>query len=153
MRAQLELQIELRDMSDSTAAVIDRVEWARKGLMDLEERLAGESRYSDVVEAGEALEQALVDLEMRLFDLRLSGGAARQDTIRWPRQLWAKIASLANYSSGTDDRPTDQMIEVRDVYRAQLAEVLSRWAELAQADIAQFNQMLVSQGLPPIISQ
>ena len=153
MRAQLELQIELRDMSDSTAAVIDRIEWARKGLMDLEERLAGEARYTDVVEAGEALEQALVDLEMRLFDLRLSGGAARQDTIRWPRQLWAKIASLANYSSGTDDRPTDQMIEVRDVYRAQLAEVLSRWAELAQADIAQFNQMLVSQGLPPIISQ
>ena len=67
--------------------------------------------------------------------------------------LWAKIASLAGYSSGSDDPPTDQMLEVRDVYRAQLAEYLRRWAELAAADVAQFNRMLVEQGLPPIISE
>jgi photosystem II stability/assembly factor-like uncharacterized protein len=152
MQAQLDLQLRLREMSDSTAALIDRIEWARKGLMDLQARLGGEARYGDVVEAGEALDQALIDLEMGLFDLRLSGGAARQDTIRWPRQLWAKIASLAGYSSGTDDRPTDQTIEVRDIYRDQLATQLQRWLELAEADIASFNRLLVTQGLPPIIS-
>jgi len=153
IQAQLDLQLQLRDMSDSTAALIDRIEWSRKGLMDLEERLDGETAYADVVEAGEALDQALIDLEMGLLDLRLSGGAARQDTIRWPRRLWAKIASLAGYSSGSDDRPTDQSIEVQDVYRDQLAEHLRRWVELAEADIAQFNRMLVAQGLPPIISE
>ncbi|MDA0329580.1 MAG: sialidase [Gemmatimonadetes bacterium] len=153
MRAQLDLQLDLREMSDSSAALIDRIEWARKGLMDLEERLQGETGYRDVVEAGEELERALIDLEMGLFDLRLSGGAARQDTIRWPRQLWAKIASLAGYSSGSDDRPTDQMNEVRDQYREQIAEQLRRWIELAETDIAQFNRLLAAQGLPPIISQ
>jgi hypothetical protein len=153
MQAQLDLQLHLREMSDSTSALVDRIEWARKGLKDLEERLEGQTRYADVVEAGEALDQALIDLEMGLFDLRLSGGAARQDTIRWPRQLWAKIASLANYSSGTDDRPTDQAIEVRDIYRDQLAALLQRWVELAEADIASFNRLLVTQGLPPVISQ
>ena len=152
MQAQLDLQLRLREMSDSTAALIDRIEWARKGLMDLQARLGGEARYGDVVEASEALDQALIDLEMGLFDLRLSGGAARQDTIRWPRQLWAKIASLAGYSSGTDDRPTDQTIEVHDIYRDQLATQLQRWLELAEADIASFNRLLVTQGLPPIIS-
>ena len=106
-----------------------------------------------MLQAAEELESALVQLEMRLFDLRLSGGASRQDTIRWPRQLWAKIASLASYSSGSDDRPTDQMLEVRDGYRQQLAEVLARWAELAAGDIAAFNRLLAAQGLPPIISQ
>lgn len=153
MRAQLDLQMELREMSDSTAALIDRVEWSRKGLMDLEDRLEGEPTYADVLEAGEALGQLLVDLEMSLVDLRLSGGAARQDTVRWPRQLWAKISSLAGYSTGSDDRPTDQMLEVRDLYRQQLASHLQRWAELAETDIAQFNRMLNAQGLPPIISQ
>jgi len=153
IQAQLDLQLELREMSDSTAALIDRIEWARKGLMDLEERLQGETGYANVVEAGEALDQALIDLEMGLFDLRLSGGSAGQDTIRWPRRLWAKIASLAGYASGTDDRPTDQTIEVQDVYRDQLAAHLQRWVELAEADIAQFNRLLAAQGLPPIISQ
>jgi photosystem II stability/assembly factor-like uncharacterized protein len=153
MQAQLDLQLELREMSDSTAELINRIEWTRKGLIDLEQRVRGESRYADVVEAGEQLSDVLIELEMTLFDLRLTGGSARQDTIRWPRQLWSKIASLAGYSSGSDDRPTDQTIEVRDIYRLRLAEALQRWAELTAADLARFNRMLVERGLPPIVSQ
>jgi len=153
MQAQLDLQLELREMSDSTAALIDRIEWTRKGILDLEERIGVTPSYSDVVAAGEALEDALIELEMRLFDLRLSGGSARQDTIRWPRQLWAKIASLAGYSSGTDDPPTDQMGEISTIYREQLAAALARWAELAEGDLALFNRLLAAQGLPPIISE
>lgn len=153
MAAQLALQLELRSMSDSTAALIDRIEWARKGIQDLRERAGGEARYADVVAAGEALSAALIELEMELFDLRLSGGSARQDTIRWPRKLWAKIASLAGYSSGSDHAPTDQMIEVSEIYEEQLARYLARWGELAEADIAAFNRLLAAQGLPPILSQ
>jgi photosystem II stability/assembly factor-like uncharacterized protein len=153
LQAQLDLQLELREMSDSTADLISRIEWIRKGLIDLEERVRDEARYADVVEAGEELGNALIDLEMTLFDLRLTGGSARQDTIRWPRQLWAKIASLAGYSSGSDDRPTDQVMEVRDIYRQWLAEALQQWAELTQTDLARFNRMLVERGLLPIVSQ
>lgn len=153
MQAQLDLQLELREMSDSTAELINRIEWTRKGIMDLEERLGGSVDYVDVLDAAGELEDALIELEMRLFDLRLSGGASRQDTIRWPRQLWAKIASLASYSSGSDDAPTNQMLEVRDGYRQQLTDVLARWVELAEGDILTLNRMLASQGLPPIISE
>jgi hypothetical protein len=153
LQAQLDLQLELREMSDSTSDLISRIEWTRKGLIDLEERVGGEARYADVVEAGEELSDALIDLEMTLFDLRLTGGSARQDTIRWPRQLWAKIASLAGYSSGSDDRPTDQAMEVRNLYRQWLTEALQQWAELTQTDLARFNRMLVERGLPPIVSQ
>ena len=152
MRAQLDLQLELREMSDSTSELINRVEWTRKGLMDLEERVRGEPRYREVVEAGEALDELLIELEMGLFDLRLTGGSARQDTIRGPRQLWAKLSSLAGYSSGTDDPPTNQMREVGVVYEELLAESLLRWAEIAAGDLARFNQMLADRGLPPIVS-
>ncbi|MDH5589821.1 MAG: hypothetical protein OEZ37_07220, partial [Gemmatimonadota bacterium] len=153
MRAQLDMQLELREMTDSTAALIDRVEWTRKGLLDLRVRLRGDSAYDDVVAAGEALHEALVELEMRLFDLRLSGGTAGQDTIRWPRRLFAKLTSLAGYASGTDHPPTEQAGEVRDRYRVELSEVLARWAELADGDIAHLNRMLTGRGLLPVISE
>ena len=153
MMAQLDLHLELREMSDSTAALIDRIEWARKGLMDLEERVRGEARYSDVVEAGEALGQLLMELEMRLFDLRLTGESARQDTIRWPRQLYAKLASLTGYSSGTDDAPTNQANEIQEVYSQWLEESLDMWDELSADELARFNRMLVERGLPPIVSE
>lgn len=64
----------------------------------------------------------------------------------------AKIASLAGYSSGSDDPPTGQMPTVRDIYRSELAAVLSRWADIAGIEITNFNRMLVEQGLPPIVS-
>ncbi|MEJ2203601.1 MAG: sialidase [Gemmatimonadota bacterium] len=153
MRAQLDMQLELREMTDSTAALIDRIEWTRKGLQDLGVRFRGEASYRDLVEAGEALEALLVDLEMRLFDLRLSGGSARQDTIRWPRRLYAKLTSLAGYISGTDRPPTDQAREVRDLYRQELTAVLARWAEIAAGDLARFNRRLADAGLAPIVSQ
>ncbi len=157
LEAQLAFLLELREMSDSTAALIDRIEWTRKGITDagvrLKELLQKRPELQDVVEAGEALSEALIELEMRLFDLRLTGGAARQDTIRWPRQLYAKIASLAAYTSGTDHRPTDQAMEVLQIYRDWLREVLDRWAELETGELARLNRMLAEQGLAPIISQ
>ena len=153
MEVQLAMQLELREMSDSTAALIDRIEWTRRGLQDLDERLRAGEGYRDVVEAGEALSRALVDLEMTLVDLRLTGGSARQDTIRWPRQLYAKIASLAGYISGSDARPTDQATEVRDLYRVRLAEALEAWSALAGGELARFNRLLAERGLPPIVSE
>jgi len=153
MQAKLDMQLELRAMTDSAAALIDRVEWTRKGLSDANARLAEEAGHADVVQAGEALAQALVDLEMHLYDLRLSGGTAGQDTIRWPRQLFAKLTSLAGYISGSDDRPTDQAGEVLALYRSQLAALLDRWSELAAGDLARFNRMLADRGLSPVISQ
>jgi photosystem II stability/assembly factor-like uncharacterized protein len=153
MGAQLDMQLELREMTDTTAALIDRIEWTRKGIQDLEVRFRGEETYRDLVEAGEALEALLIDLEMRLFDLRLSGGSARQDTIRWPRRLFAKLTSLSGYISGSDHRPTDQAGEVRDLYRQELRSVLARWAEIASEDLAQFNRMLADLGLAPVVSQ
>jgi hypothetical protein len=151
-QARLAMQLDLRDMTDSTTALINRIEWTRKGLQDLEVRFRGDDAFRDVVQAGEALQAALVELEMRLFDLRLSGGTAGQDTIRWPRQLFAKLTSLSGYISGTDDRPTAQSSEVRDLYRVWLTEVLARWGELAEGDLARFNRMLSDRGLPPVIS-
>ena len=153
MAAQLAMQLELREMTNSAAALIDRLEWARRGLHELDARLRSEGGYADVVQAGEALNQALIDLEMRLFDLRLSGGMAGQDTIRWPRQLFAKLTSLAGYIAGNDQRPTDQAGEVRDLYRGQLRDALARWAALADGDLSRFNRMLADRGLPPVISQ
>ncbi len=153
MAEQLAMMLELREMTDSTAALVERIEWAREALDDLGARLRDAAGVRDLVEAGEALEASLMELEMRLFDLRLSGGLAGQDTIRWPRRLFAKLTSLAGYISGSDARPTDQATEVRDLYREELRAVLARWAELAENDLSRFNRLLAERGLPPIVSE
>jgi len=92
----------------------------------------------------------VIEMEMKLFDVRLTGGSARQDTIRWPRQLWAKISSLAQYSSGSDHKPTDQSLEVLELYKANIQEILTDWRQFEAEDLNNFNRMLIDSSLPPI---
>ena len=150
MNAQLDFQLQLRDMSNSISTLINRIEWVRKDLEDLRQRFGGNDRYTTPLDLGKELEQVMISQEMTLFDLRLTGGSSRQDTIRWPRQLWAKISSLAQYSSGSDHKPTDQSLEVLEIYKVNLKRSLENWTDLENKDLKAFNQMLTESGLPPI---
>jgi len=147
MTAQLRLHLELREMSDSTASLIARIEGARRRILDLTSMDEPPPR---MLPPARTLYDRLTTLEMQLFDLRLTGGFARQDTIRWPRQLYAKIASLFGYTSGTDDAPTTQALEVASIYRERLASVRSEWAVLAEGALSDFNELLAELGLTPI---
>ena len=150
LREQLEFQLRLRDMSNAVSTLINRIEWVRKDMLALQQRFGESGNHTTPLDLGKELEQTLIGLEMRLFDLRLTGGSARQDTVRWPRQLWAKISSLAQYSSGSDDKPTDQSHEVLQLYETNIKQFAADWSNFEKIDLGAFNQMLNDTGLPPI---
>ena len=98
------------------------------------------------------LDDALVEVEMGLTDLRLSGGMAGQDRLRWPRQLYAKLTSLAGYIGSSDFRPTHQQIEVKGVYEEQLTLIQERVADLMFSDLSALNRMLGEHNVPNIVT-
>lgn len=103
-----------------------------------------------IIQAAEALDSLLVDLEMGLTDLRLSGGTAGQDQLRWPRQLYAKITSLAGYIGGSDFPPTAQQLEVHRRYEDLLAQTQEEMDSIRTGPLAELNRMLVVRGVPHI---
>ena len=156
MAAQLAMQRELREETNRVTDLIDEIEWARKGIDDLEARaesgalrLQGVSADS-VLAAARALDQTLIDIEMLLFDLRLTGGTAGQDSLRWPRRLYVKLISLAGYTSGSDDPPTDQAREVHQIYKDQLRTLLQRMDDVRSGELADFNRLLAAGGIAAI---
>ena len=86
---------------------------------------------------------------MRLFDVRLTGGSAQQDTLRWARRLYARLTSLAGYIAGTDDRPTDQSREVLEMLRSELGDYQRQMMAIRE-DLATFNRLLDDRGIDPI---
>jgi hypothetical protein len=98
------------------------------------------------VKAGAAeLEEKLVELEMGLVDLRLTGQG--QDGIRFEAKLLQKLGYLAGTLSGADFRPTDQQVEVRGILHGQLEEALGAVRALEEGELASFNATLRSKGL------
>jgi hypothetical protein len=81
---------------------------------------------------------------MGLTDLRHGGG---QDGLRWPRQLYAKISSLAGYISGSDFPPTMQQLEVHRRYQGLLEEAQSEMASIKDGRLAELNRILVEKGI------
>jgi hypothetical protein len=153
IRGQVEVLLQLRDDANAVVDLINEAEWIRAQIADLKERVGGMAGTEEILAAGEELDRELIDLEMNLTDLRMSGGTAGQDRLRWPRQLYAKITSLAGYIGGSDFPPTTQQIEVHERLRASLLELQNRMRSLRERELASLNRILVERGIPHLGGQ
>ena len=149
IQEQVTMLREIRESVDSVVALIDEIEWIRAQTQLVQERNTDHAAVEEIREAGGTLEAGLIDLEMRLFDVRLTGGTARQDILRWARRLYARLTSLAGYITGTDDRPTDQSREVFEMLRSEVGDYQRQMAAIRE-DVATFNRLLVDRGIDPI---
>ncbi|MBE55122.1 MAG: hypothetical protein CL479_00890, partial [Acidobacteria bacterium] len=104
-----------------------------------------------IIDAAKSLDEQLLAIEMKLSDQRLSGGSARQDSIRWPRQLLAKLSSLAGYVGQTDFPPTTQQLEVLENYKELLDTYKLQMDGVRNGTLVEFNQALVEQGLVGVV--
>jgi hypothetical protein len=147
IRTQLAVLLELRDEANAVVDLINEAESVREQLIRLSERVSGMAGSDEVIAAAKELDQKLIDLEMNLTDLRMSGGSAGQDRLRWPRQLYAKITSLAGYIGGSDFVPTTQQLEVHERLQGLLQDAQDQMRTLKEQDIAVFNDLLVESGI------
>jgi hypothetical protein len=149
IQEQVTMVREIRESVDSVVSLIDRIERIRAQTQLVLERNGDHAAAEEIRQAGATLEALLTDLETRLFDVRLTGGTARQDTLRSARRLYARLTSLAGYITGTDDRPTDQSREVFEMLRSELGDYQRQMAALGE-DLATFNRLLDDRGIEPI---
>jgi hypothetical protein len=149
IQEQFRVILQIRDDADATVDLINEAEIIRAQLVDLKELVRGKDGAERIVAAADALDVSLIDLEMGLTDLRLSGG---QDTLRWPRQLLAKLTSLAGYISGTDFVPTTQQMEILERLQGLLGEAQTRMAAIKGGELAALNELLLEMGIGHIIA-
>ena len=158
--AQTKLVRHLVDGAQSAAEIINEVEWLRKQIDDLEERLAasdddsesesgGSEVVTSVLDRATELDGALRALEGHFFDLRLTG--AGQDSLRWKRLLYAKLTYLAAGIGGSDYPPTDQQVAVAHELLTELATHQETMITL-RADVDAFNQALREARLDGLVA-
>jgi hypothetical protein len=148
IRAQTEVVLQLREEANEVVGIINGAEIIRSQLVRLKDRMRGRAGAGTILEAADGLDAQLVELEMGLTDLRLSGGMAGQDALRWPRQLYAKITSLAGYIGGSDFPPTTQQLEVHRRYQGLLQEARDEMEGIRQGPLAALNRLLTEEGIP-----
>ncbi len=102
----------------------------------------------EALTAMDALGEKLVEVEMKLVDLRLTGQG--QDGVRFDSRLIGKLGYLAGGLASGDFRPTDQQVEVQGILAGQLREHLQALHGLFSGDLAELNALLRDKGVPNI---
>jgi hypothetical protein len=141
---QNELLYAIKEDLEAGAEAVRRIEALRVQLQTLGRFVEDE----EVEEAIAAFEKKLVDLEMDLVDLRLTGQG--QDGVRFEAKLLPKLAYLPRGFTNADFRPTDQDVEVQEILAGQLKERLSALEGLLSGDLAELNALLREKGVPNI---
>ena len=143
---------DLYAMQERTAATIGELEWVRTQLDGLKARLEDTPRddVESLVEQIEVLDGKAEEIESGYFDLRLTGHG--QDSLRWERRIYAKLAYLAWQVGGSDHPPTDQHLEVRDELREELEALEARHRAFVEQDLAGFEALVAERGLPRVLT-
>ncbi|MBE39714.1 MAG: hypothetical protein CL480_00005, partial [Acidobacteria bacterium] len=149
--AQMALLVDLREILNDAVLLINEIESVREQIADISRRMREQPENDLIIDAVRSLDEQLLAIEMKLSDQRLSGGSARQDSIRWPRQLLAKLSSLAGYVGQTDFPPTTQQLEVLENYKELLDTYKLQMDGVRNGTLVEFNQALVEQGLVGVV--
>lgn len=150
IRAQVALSLALRDDLQEMGEMIERLEWIREQVEDLQDLSRVEADAVAVAEAASQFREKLLDVEGRLFDLGLSG--AREDAFRAPMRLYGRMAALGSDVSrfGADFAPTAQQNEVYEVLSDRFTEAKEMMDRLLQVDLPALNEQLRARGIPVI---
>jgi hypothetical protein len=141
----------LRVDHDSAASAINRIEWTRRQVVDLEAILRdqGGTGTNEILQASRALNDKLIAVEEYLIQLRLTGTG--QDGVRYPAKVSERLRYLIGAVGTSDFKPTDQMGEVHTVLKAELEEARRNLQAILETDLPALNQLLQARNLPRII--
>jgi hypothetical protein len=146
IEAQTKVLVQLRRDLNAAVGLLNRIEIVRGQL----ESLGRIVPDPEVKEAGGALNRKLVDLEMQLIDLRITGA---QDGIRFGAKLISRLGYLANGMSNADFRPTDQHLEVEQLLAERVRVLAADFDMIAAGDLAALNRMLRDRNIPNIVAR
>jgi hypothetical protein len=143
--AQLRALLAVRNDLNEAADAVHRIEAVRVQV----DAIARVVDDAEVKKAAESLQQQLMDVEMNLVDLRLTGGG--QDGVRFGSKLISKLNYLANGIAASDHRPTDQHTEVQQLLNGQLRGHLTTLDALLAKELVAFNELLKQRNVPNVV--
>jgi hypothetical protein len=146
IQAQTRMLLELRRDLNAGIEMVNRLESVRSQL----EAIARLVADADVKKAAGDLGKKYVDLEMRLYDLRITGG---QDGVRYGAKLLSRLSYLANGLSVADFAPTDQQAEVQKLLAERLRGVQAEFSAVTDKELSAFNTLLRSRNIENIVAK
>lgn len=143
IRQQVAFTLKLNEAMNEVVITLNEIEVIRKELATLVEQNDDQAVAKKIKE----LEEKILSVQGELYDINLTG--AREDAFRSPMKLYGRVSALASDISGfgADFKPTNQQVEVYNVFRKQIDDLQVQYQNLVDKEIPEFNRFLESRQL------
>lgn len=150
IKAQENMQKEIRKALNSVSEKISQIEWMRKQLYSIRDMVKETGGSAEVLGRIADFDLKLRSIEDELFQPIIAEGDSK--SFRYPQKLYCKLSVLAGDVGGSVDfAPNQQQKEVFAVLSERLAEQETRYQTVLTEDLPAFNSWLREMKLAGII--
>ena len=140
----------VRDKVTETHRAIKQIRDVREQLTNLQKRLKDKDEFKDVVDEIKAIDKQMTAVEESLYQTKAKSS---QDVLNFPIRLNNKLVTVAGAAGDGDNRPTDQVVQVKDELTKAIDAELSKLRTLMESDLPRFNAMLSQKKVPGIFTE
>ena len=147
LREQLHLLLTIRDKISEVYEGVQRIRDTSGDIEHWCKRLSRHGGHDAAREAGNALREALTEIETALI---LPGEHTDTTGLHHRVRLNAALASVISIVDSADARPTVQARALAEQYMARIDDCLDRLNALLDQELERFNGLVSNAGLPPV---
>lgn len=148
--AQAKFLASVRDKVTETHRAIKQIRDVREQLTNLQKRLKDKDDFKDVVEEIKTIDKQMTAVEEALYQTKAKSS---QDVLNFPIRLNNKLVNVAGAAGDGDNRPTDQVSQVKDELTKAIDAELSKLRTLMESDLPRFNAMLAQKKVPGVFTE
>lgn len=148
LEKQFKLQMDLREQLNRVYDAVNQIQDVREQLSGLKKRLADNNASKVLFEGASSLDAKLIAVRDPLINFKIS---ASEDSLAYAPGIDAKLAFLSMAVSGfADSAPTEAQSQEYEKLKKETDELLSRWEQVRNSDIASFQKMAAEQNVHSI---
>lgn len=141
LQAKFAFLLEIRNKLDETHDAIRHMRLIKSQIASMNELIGDNPAHKEVMDLGSELDSLMSEIEGKLYQTKLK---SNQDMLNFPIMLNNKLAHIASLASMSNDRPTDQMYEVKDDISKKIDDELKKWRDIVNVDIPKYNELIRS---------
>jgi hypothetical protein len=158
IEASVKLQLRIQDDVDKVSDMVNRIEWMRKQMADVEAMLSSDDAEKQLKQDADAMDEKMQDVEYEMLSKPLAASDDKTYITAWKiyyNLLWlnGEIGSGAgDVAGGTDYKPTDAEYQLTENLEQQLTKAESDFKNLMDKEVPAFNRSLSEHKVAPIVS-
>ncbi len=156
LRAQVKLQLRIRDDINATSDMVNQLEWMRKQLEDIQKMARADRNKADLLKSVQEMNQKMENVEYKLITRALSTSDDKYFIAAYNvyfNLIWlnGEVGTGAgDVAGGADYGPTDTALGLVDTIEKDLNAAKAEYRSLMDKDVPAFNRSLAANGVTPL---